>query len=95
MMPRGLITLFLLSTHAAQAHPFLKAASMEAQGLEEYEEAARNIFTPQTRSLQSEDEEASRHILADHFDGTPGFYHGVASGMYEACTVRALHCSSI
>jgi hypothetical protein len=58
-----------------------------ARNLEEYLEAEAKIkASPQEiqnhrlRQMQEEGLEDSKIILADMYDGKPGFYHGVASG---------------
>ena len=62
---------------------------LQARNYEELREAERghrqtkdDSHHRRARLLQKEGLDDSQHILSDHFGGTPGFYHGVASGKY-------------
>jgi hypothetical protein len=78
-------SLLLLPDVTGMAH--LTPEMVTARNLEEYLEAEAKIKTShegiqqhRLRKLQEEGLEDSKTILADAYDGKPGFYHGVASG---------------
>ena len=61
----------------------LTAAMFKAHNLQELlqvERAHRETNKPPNRLRSLQELEDSKHILADHFGGEAGFYHGVASG---------------
>lgn len=85
------LILFLLSSSfptPTRGMADLTAAMFQARNLEElleaeYQQRPDDGETPvqqRLRALQAQGLEDSEPILADHFDGEAGFYHGVASG---------------
>lgn len=78
---------FLLLSKVAEGMVELTEEMLRAGSLEEFlqlehnqsavKEANANL---RQRMLQNSGYPDSQHILADHFGGMPGFYHGVASG---------------
>jgi hypothetical protein len=78
-------SLLLLPNVTGMAH--LTPEMVSARNLEEYLEAEAKITASpeeiqshRLRKLQAQGLEDSTTILADMYNGKPGFYHGVASG---------------
>ena len=81
-------SVFYLLWWSATAMVDLTHEMLTARTLEDFEAAQKKHADEsglgkdlRQRSLAEQGLEDSKHILADMFDGVPGFYHGVASGM--------------